>query len=143
MSGVSAAQRYRGERLGLPESGAGSLTTTGSRVGALVVDCIASALVAALFVAHRGGDFAHRLPGSWSLVPLAINYVVGLVLGGQTLGMHLFGIRVVRLDGKGRILPLTAAGRTLLLMLLVPAVIVDKDGRGLHDRVTGTAVVRT
>lgn len=145
MSGVSAPQRYRGERLGLPESGPGSLTTTGPRVGALLVDCIASALVAALFVSHRGGDFAHRLPGSWSLIPLAIDYVVGLVLGGQTLGMHLFGIRVVRVDAessRGRILPLTAAARTLLLMLLVPAVIVDKDGRGLHDRVTGTAVVR-
>jgi uncharacterized RDD family membrane protein YckC len=32
--------------------------------------------------------------------------------------------------------------RTVLLFLLIPAVVVDKDGRGLHDRFTGTAVVR-
>jgi len=146
MSTVGAPQRYRGERLGLPEFGPGSISTAGLRVGALLVDCIASALVAGLFVAGIGKnhDIAHRLPGSWSLIPFAVDYVVGLVLGGQTLGMHLCGIRVVRVDKHAgeRILPLHAAARTLLLMLLVPAVIVDKDGRGLHDRVTGTAVVR-
>jgi uncharacterized RDD family membrane protein YckC len=146
MSTVGAPQRYRGERLGLPESGPGAISTAGLRVGALLVDCIASALVAGLFVAGIGSnhDIAHRLPGSWSLIPFAVDYIVGLVLGGQTLGMHLCGIRVVRVDEHAgeRILPLHAAARTLLLMLLVPAVIVDKDGRGLHDRVTGTAVVR-
>jgi uncharacterized RDD family membrane protein YckC len=147
MSTVGAPQRYRGERLGLPQSGPGSISTAGLRVGALIVDCIASALVAGLFVAGigRNHDIAHRLPGSWSLIPFAVDYVVGLVLSGQTLGMHLCGIRVVRVGDQHagrRILPLHAAARTLLLMLLVPAVIVDKDGRGLHDRATGTAVVR-
>ena len=29
-----------------------------------------------------------------------------------------------------------------ILLLLVPAVIWDRDGRGLHDRLTETAVVR-
>jgi uncharacterized RDD family membrane protein YckC len=144
MTTVGTPQRYRGERLGLPQAGTGSLATSGARFGALILDCIASGLVAALFVAGRGGnhDVAHRLPGSWSLIPLSIDYIVGLCLGGQTLGMHLFGIRVVRLDGNSRILPIPAAVRTALLFALIPAVIVDKDGRGLHDRVTGTAVVR-
>ena len=32
--------------------------------------------------------------------------------------------------------------RTALLCLLVPAVVFDRDGRGLHDRLTDTAVVR-
>jgi uncharacterized RDD family membrane protein YckC len=32
--------------------------------------------------------------------------------------------------------------RTLLLFLLVPAVVFDRDGRGLHDRLSETAVVR-
>lgn len=140
--GGSAPQRYRGERLGLPQSGSGSLATYGVRFGALIVDCVASALVASLIVAHRRGDLADRLPGSWSLIPLAVDYVVGLLLGGQTLGMHLFGLRVVRVDGPGRI-PLTSiVVRTAMLFLLVPAVVLDRDGRGLHDRFTGTAVVR-
>jgi hypothetical protein len=33
--------------------------------------------------------------------------------------------------------------RTLLLFLLVPALIYDRNGRGLHDRLTDTAVVRS
>ena len=141
--GGSAPQRYRGERLGLPKSGSGSLATFGVRFGALVVDCLASALVASLAVAHRHGDLANRLPGSWSLVPLAVDYVVGLLLGGQTLGMHLFGLRVLRVERPGRI-PLTSiVVRTAMLFLLIPAVVLDRDGRGLHDRFTGTAVVRT
>jgi uncharacterized RDD family membrane protein YckC len=140
--GGSAPQRYRGERLGLPQSGSGSLATFGIRLGALLIDCIASALVASLIVAHRRGDVADRLPGSWSLLPLAVDYVVGLLLGGQTLGMHLVGLRVVRVDRPGRI-PLTSiVARTALLFLLLPALVLDRDGRGLHDRFTGTAVVR-
>ncbi len=140
--GGSAPQRYRGERLGLPQSGYGSLATFGVRLGALLVDCIASALVASLIVAHRRGDLADRLPGSWSLLPLAVDYVVGLLLGGQTLGMHLVGLRVLRLDRPGRI-PLTnIVVRTAMLFLLLPALVLDRDGRGLHDRFTGTAVVR-
>jgi hypothetical protein len=64
----NASQRYRGERLGLPESGAGSLSTTGIRLGAFIVDALASSLVAALFVQAGGGDgVAGHLPGSWSL----------------------------------------------------------------------------
>jgi uncharacterized RDD family membrane protein YckC len=139
---VARPQRYRGEQLGRPEHGPGSVATFGIRFGALLVDGIASGLVAALFVAGRHADtVSDRLPGSWSLIPLALDYLVGLCLGGQTLGMHLLGLRVVRLDGQ-RILPIPAAVRTVLLFLLVPAVIVDKDGRGLHDRFTDTVVVK-
>ena len=93
---VSAPQAYRGQRLGLPESGPGSLSTTGVRLGAFVVDALASSLIAALFV--RGTGVTGHLPGSWSLIPLAVDYLGGLLLGGRTLGMYLFGLRVIRVD---------------------------------------------
>jgi acyl dehydratase len=35
-----------------------------------------------------------------------------------------------------------AIARGLLLALAIPALFVDADGRGLHDRLTSTAVVR-
>jgi uncharacterized RDD family membrane protein YckC len=140
---ATTARPYRGERLGLPAGGPGSLAGTGARIGALLVDCVASGLVASLFV--RRSDLhgaASHLPGSWSLIPLALDYVVGLVLGGQTLGMHLFGMRVVRVDRDQRLSAVLVVTRTAMLFALVPAVVVDRDGRGLHDRLTGTAVVR-
>jgi uncharacterized RDD family membrane protein YckC len=135
-------QRVRGGRLGLPATGPGSIAPTGRRLGALIVDCLASALVAGLFTSslshHSGSD---ALPGSWSLIPFALNYMIGLPLAGRTLGMNLFGLRVVRVEPTGRVSVLDAVVRTILLALLIPALIWDKDGRGLHDRLARTAVI--
>jgi uncharacterized RDD family membrane protein YckC len=141
---VTAPQSYRGEKLGLPRSGSGSLASTGPRLGAFLVDVFASTLIAALFVHHKAGDnsFAAKLPGSWSLVPLALIYVIGILVAGRTLGMYLFSLRLVRVDRTAAVDPVRAIVRTLLLFLLVPAVVFDRDGRGLHDRLTDTAVVR-
>lgn len=136
-------QRYRGERLGLPESGPGSLSTTGVRLAAFIVDALASSLVAALFVQAAGGNgVAGRLPGSWSLIPLAVDYLAGVLLAGRTLGMYLFGLRLIRVDRELPVNPLQIVIRTALLFLLVPALVWDRDGRGLHDRLSTTAVIR-
>ncbi len=43
----------------------------------------------------------------------------------------------------GRVLPLQAMARTVLLCLFLPAVVWDRDGRGLHDKVPNTVIVRT
>jgi uncharacterized RDD family membrane protein YckC len=139
---MTAPQAYRGQQLGLPEAGPGALAGTGPRLGAFVVDALASAIIAGLIVQTRGGSAADRLPGSWSLIPFAIDYVLGVLVAGRTLGMYLFGLRLVRVDRDDAVGPVRAAVRTVLLLLLVPAVIFDKDGRGLHDRITETAVVR-
>jgi hypothetical protein len=32
--------------------------------------------------------------------------------------------------------------RTVLLCLIVPALIIDRDSRGAHDRIAGTVLVR-
>lgn len=143
MTALPAPQAYRGERLGLPQEGSGSLATTGVRLGAFVVDAVAAALIAGLFVqAGASKDFADRLPGSWSLVPLVVDYVFGMLFAGRTLGMYLLGLRIVRVDRQAAVGPLRALVRTVLLILLVPALIWDRDGRGLHDRLSDTAVVR-
>ena len=143
MSALPVPQSYRGERLGLPREGSGSLATTGVRLGAFVVDAIASALIAGLFVqAGASGDLANRLPGSWSLIPLAADYILGMLVAGRTLGMYLFGLRIVRVDHRAAVDPARAVVRTCLLILLIPALIWDRDGRGLHDRFAQTAVVR-
>jgi uncharacterized RDD family membrane protein YckC len=140
-------QRYRGERLGLPESGPASLASTGARLGAFLVDSIAAGFVATLFVqiAHPGhsGAATDRLPGYWSLVPFALDYVLGMLFAGRTLGMYLFGLRIIRVDRVAAVNPWRAVVRTVLLLLLVPAIVFDRDGRGLHDRYSDTAVVRS
>jgi uncharacterized RDD family membrane protein YckC len=128
-------QRVRGASLGLPESGPGSLATFGSRVGAFLLDALASVLVAGLFTAPH-------LPENWSLLAFGVITVVTLVLFGQTPGMRLLGLRLAHPRPGARLALWRAVVRTALLVLLVPALVVDSDGRGLHDRLTDTAVVR-
>jgi uncharacterized RDD family membrane protein YckC len=111
------------------------LASTGSRLGAFVTDIVLSALVAGLFTAPQ-------LPRNWSLVAFLAEYVVFGAAFGQTPGMRLFGLRLVRVGRPVRVDPIRVVARTALLALLVPAVIWDADGRGLHDRFTQTAVVR-
>jgi hypothetical protein len=138
-----APQAYRGEQIGLPATGRGSLATTGPRLFAFLVDAAASGLVAARFVPHSDGDsLAERLPGSWSLIPFVLDYVVGVLVAGRTLGMYLTGLRLIRVSKDAAVDPLRIVGRTALLCALVPALVMDRDGRGLHDRLTDTAVVR-
>ena len=140
---MTAPQAYRGEKIGLPEAGRGSLAATGPRLLAFVVDAAASGLVAALFVPHHAGDtLSDRLPGSWSLIPFALDYIVGVLVAGRTLGMYLTGLRLIRVGADVAIDPLRIIGRTALLLLFVPALIFDRDNRGMHDRLTDTAVVR-
>ena len=98
---MTAPQTYRGELIGLPRAGRGALAATGPRLLAFLVDAAASTLVAALFVPHRSGAaFADRLPGSWSLIPFALDYVVGVLVAGRTLGMYLAGLRLVRVSSS-------------------------------------------
>jgi uncharacterized RDD family membrane protein YckC len=128
-------KRVRGAALGLPAEGPGSLAPFGTRVMAYLVDAVLSALVAGIFTAPR-------LPQSWSLLAFAGIYVVGLVAFGQTPGMRLLRLRLAHPRQGARLAVWRGVVRTALLLLLVPALVVDSDGRGLHDRLTDTAVVR-
>jgi uncharacterized RDD family membrane protein YckC len=133
---AGSAPGWRGQRLGLPADGPGSLAPGGQRLAALAIDLVLSALVAGLFTAPE-------LPRNWSLLVFAVEYVGFTLAFGQTPGMRLVGLRVIRVDRPGRVDPLRSVLRTILLMLLIPALIWDRDARCLHDRCTQTAVVRT
>ena len=128
-------ERPRGAGLGLPADGPGSLATFPSRIGAYLVDAVAAALVAGLFTAPE-------VPGNWSLLSFGLITVATLVAFGQTPGMRVLGLRLAHPRPGERLALWRAVVRTALLCLLLPALIVDADGRGLHDRITDTAVVR-
>jgi uncharacterized RDD family membrane protein YckC len=120
---------------GLPEAGPGSVAPAGPRLGAFLVDALSSSLVATLFTAPD-------LPRNRSLLVFAVVYFGFTVLLGQTPGMRLLKLRVVRLDRAVPVGVWRAAVRTAGVILLVPAVLRDREGRSVHDRLTQTAVVR-
>jgi uncharacterized RDD family membrane protein YckC len=127
-------ERARGAALGLPAEGPGSLAPFGRRIGQYFIDAVASGVVTALFTAPAA-------PRLWSLLTFGVLTAGFLVLTGQTPGMRLLGLRLAHPHPKQRLALWRAVVRTGLLMLLVPALVVDSDGRGLHDRLTQTAVV--
>ena len=117
----------------MPAEGPGSLAPFGARVRAYLVDAVAAGLLTMLF-AGPGRGF-------WTLLTFAVLTAVTLVLFGQTPGMRLVGLRLAHPRPEEGLAPWRAVVRTALLCLLVPALVVDADGRGLHDRLTDTAVV--
>jgi uncharacterized RDD family membrane protein YckC len=77
----------------------------------------------------------------WTTPVFALEVLVLTTFLGASAGQFLRGLRVVRVDGRPPG-PLRSSLRTLLLLVLVPAVIWDRDGRGLHDKAAGTMLVR-
>ena len=128
---------YRGERLGLPEHGPGSVAPLGRRFGALFVDWGLCMLIAYGLLAD--GDW--QASGNWALGVLLVLSVLTVGTVGFTPGKRLFGLRVVAVNG-GRIGFGRVLVRTVLLCLAVPALIWDRDGRGLHDQLGRAVQVR-
>ncbi len=127
-----------GVRLGLPADGPGSVARFGRRALAIVVDYLLCELIASLF------GFRLGRAGPTAFLPLLVFFVENVLLVGtvgSTVGHRLLGLRVQRLSGElpG---PLLALVRSLLLCLVVPALIWDRDQRGVHDRVNGTVLLR-
>ena len=131
---------YPGQGLGLPVEGPGAVSGWGRRVLGLVVDWVASLLVAGVF-AGRGvlesQDWRAWLP---MIVFLAESGLLVALLGAS-FGQLLVRVAVVRLDRKPVSL-LRALLRTLLICLVVPPLVFNRDQRGLHDLATGTVTVR-
>jgi uncharacterized RDD family membrane protein YckC len=109
------------------------LSGVGRRLGALVIDWLIGLAIARLVF---GANHAYGTP-----LFFALDYLLLVPTLGSTVGMRIFGIRLIRVGGRRVTLGWTAV-RTALLLLVVPAVIYDRDYRGLHDRAADTVVVR-
>jgi len=131
---------YPGERLGLPETGSGSLARMGRRMSALIVDWLIGYGLAALGLSI--GVLSASYLGT---AVLAIWFVLGVAsvrLFGFTPGQYLLGLRVISVDNRIHVGTGRAIMRSLLIALVIPPLFVDVDLRGLQDQLTATAVVR-
>ncbi|GAA2649974.1 RDD family protein [Streptomyces lunalinharesii] len=128
---------YRGQQLGLPEEGPGSVARVGRRFGALFIDWALCLLVA--YGLLSGGKA--QSASNWALAVFAVLSVLTVGTVGCTPGKRLLGLRVVS-EGGGRITLPRVVLRTVLLVLVIPAAIWDRDGRGLHDRLSRAVQVR-
>ncbi|MFF1556996.1 RDD family protein [Streptomyces sp. NPDC058279] len=128
---------YRGERLGLPPSGPGSVARFGRRLGAVAIDWVGCQLIAYGLITR--GDLGAT--GNWTLAVFVVLSVLTVATVGFTPGKRILGLRVVAEDG-GRLGVARVLLRTVLLALVIPALVWDRDGRGLHDRLARAVQVR-
>jgi uncharacterized RDD family membrane protein YckC len=118
----------------IPDAQNGQPAPLGRRFGALVVDWILCLLVASLYADPR-------LVAWPPVLVLVLEYGFFLGLFGQTPGMYVTRVRCVGYaDGRPIGIP-RALLRGALLALLIPALIMDSDRRGLHDRAAGSIMV--
>lgn len=140
---TDAVNTYPGERLGMPSTGTGSIARPGRRIGALLIDYVAATIIATGFL----GFDQFALPseaGLTQFAPMAVFAVLQILFiptAGGSPGHRILGMRVVRLGGGwvGIWRPIV---RTVLLIVVIPAVIWDADQRGLHDKASGLVLIR-
>lgn len=144
MSGLGSTQgagnsRYPGEQLGLPETGPGSSAPMSRRLLALLVDWLIAAGLALLI---ERGDLLSSMLQSMQWIVWFVIGVIAVRLWRFTPGQYMAGIHVMPADGTVDVGIGRAFVRNLLITLIVPPLITDVDGRGLHDRATRTVMVR-
>lgn len=128
---------YPGERLGFPETGISSVSRPGRRLVALTIDWFSS-----LFIANAFGASLSNNAHSWLVLNVfTVQILLLTIFTGSSFGQRIMSIGVRRLNEE-RLDVLGVVVRTLLLLLVIPAVVYDRDGRGLHDKAVGSVVLR-
>jgi uncharacterized RDD family membrane protein YckC len=131
--GDMAPSRYPGERLGMPESGRGSVGRLGRRLAGVAIDWAIAVLLSVAFF---------RYDPVATLVIFVVLQIAFIPTIGGSLGHRIVGLRVAPLAGGyvGLWRPIL---RSVLLAIVIPAVVWDSDQRGFHDKIAGTILVRS
>ncbi|MBU3735045.1 MAG: RDD family protein [Candidatus Planktophila sp.] len=113
----------------------------GRRMSALMVDWLACYFI----VAASAGGIGQMAPNrSWTVLALFFAEIAILsALQGATLGHRIFGMKIIRFADGGTITPLQALIRSALLVTVIFAITFDENGRGLHERFSGTVLTRS
>ena len=133
MEGAPGDPGYvKGSSLGLPPTGHGSVAPFWRRPLALVLDWGLAVGISAL---------AFQYDALANLVLFVVVNVLFTTLFGATPGQFATRTRVMPVRGRSPMI-LRALIRTGLMLLLLPAVVWNRDAQPLHDAAAGTAVIR-
>lgn len=116
----------------------------GRRLAALMVDWLIAAGLTGLLPAFGLAPSQFVLTSEGQTVVLGVWLLLGVIsvrLFGFTPGQYALGLRVASVDQRMNVGTGRALARGLLIALVIPALFTDADGRGIQDRLTGTAVV--
>ena len=139
--GVSDSENYwPGKVFGLPEEGPRSVPSLLRRVAGICIDwAISMGVSIGIAVGWYGLDWLDHNGFVTGLVFVVMHMLFGLVIGGSP-GHLLTKMRIAPIKGGalGIAAPLI---RPWLIILVIPAIMMDRDQRGVHDRIVGTIMV--
>jgi uncharacterized RDD family membrane protein YckC len=125
------------------------MASIGRRLVALVVDWAIATLIAVLIFSPSASNvfgLLNALPAWAQPAIFALENIILVSTVGYTVGHRLLGLQVRLVADRSTPPVMVGFGRgvirTLLLCLVIPAVMWDADGRGLHDKAAGTVIVR-
>ena len=111
---------------------------TGKRILALIIDWAAAILV--VQVIPNGPDYGTQSNSLLTLLIFAIEVALFTWLMGSSFGQRIVGLRIRDFYSDSNPTLVQSLVRTLLIALLVPPLLADGEGRGLHDRIAKTKI---
>jgi len=111
---------------------------TGKRILALIIDWASAILV--VQVIPNAPEYGTQRNSLLTLIIFALEVILFTWLMGASFGQRIVGLRVKDFikDSNPRLLQ--SIFRTLLIVLIIPPLLADSDGRGLHDRLAKTKI---
>ena len=108
------------------------------RILALIFDWVAAILV--VQVIPNGPDYGTQSNSLLTLLVFAIEVTLFTWMMGSSFGQRIVGLRVRDLIKDSNPTLVQSLIRNLLIVLLIPPLLADAAGRGLHDRIAKTKI---
>ena len=111
---------------------------TGKRILALIIDWASAILV--VQVIPNAPEYGTQRNSLLTLIIFALEVMLFTWLMGASFGQRIVGLRVKDFIKDSNPSLLQSIFRTLLIVLIIPPLLADSDGRGLHDRLAKTKI---
>jgi uncharacterized RDD family membrane protein YckC len=111
---------------------------TGKRILALIIDWASAILV--VQVIPNAPEYGTQRNSLLTLIIFALEVILFTWLMGASFGQRIVGLRVKDFVKDSNPSLLQSIFRTLLIVLIIPPLLADSDGRGLHDRLAKTKI---
>jgi uncharacterized RDD family membrane protein YckC len=99
---------------------------------------------AAIFVVQilpNAPSYATQSNAVWTLVVFAVQITLFTWLIGASFGQKIVGLKVIDSNLNRNPSLLKSLIRTVLIVLVIPPLLADAEGRGLHDRLAKTKII--
>ena len=110
------------------------------RILALIFHWGAAILV--VQVIPNGPDYGTQSNSLLTLIVFATEVTLFTWMMGSSFGQRIVGLRVIDFYSDSNPTFVQSVFRTFLIVVLVPPLLADAEGRGLHDRLAKTKIIK-